>query len=150
MNRATRALAVLRAASARPALVGAVLVGVALCGWTVTEVIPRYAVERHHESPKRLDRPTFLIGDCPYYRAIIVSLLEDHDLDVANNLMVDAWPMVSNVARGRFGQFYPKHPILLAVAALPFYAVAGDIGLLAFNLAQLAALTLVMWIGARP
>src|SRR6185295_10623191 len=35
------------------------------------------------------------------------------------------------------------------VAALPFYAVAGDLGLLAFNLAQLCALVLVMWLGAR-
>jgi len=148
MSRATRALAVIRAASARPALVGAVLVGVALCGWTVTEVLPRYAVERHHE-PKRLDRPTFLIGDCPYYRAIVVSLLEDRDLEVANNLTVEWYPMASNVARGRHGQIYPKHPILLAVAALPFYAVAGDVGLLVFNLAQLGALVLVMWIGAR-
>ena len=57
--------------------------------------------------------------------------------------------MPSNVARGRNGAFYPKHPILLAVAALPFYVVAGDAGLLAFNLAQLGALVLVMSIGAR-
>ena len=57
--------------------------------------------------------------------------------------------MPSNVSRGRHGEFYPKHPILLAVVALPFYVVAGDIGLLAFNLAQLCALVLVMWVGAR-
>src|SRR5262249_13681389 len=95
------------------------------------------------------DHPTFLIGDCAYYRATLVSLLEDRDLDVANQLMRERYPLPSNVARGRRGEFYPKHPILLAVVALPFYVVAGDIGLLAFNLAQLAALVLVMWIGAR-
>jgi hypothetical protein len=107
-------------------------------------------VERHRgENPGRLDHPTFLIGDCPYYRATLVSLLEDHDLDVQNNLVAERYSLASNVALGRHGEFYPKHPILLAVVALPFYVVAGDIGLLAFNLAQLAGLVLVMWIGAR-
>jgi hypothetical protein len=53
------------------------------------------------------------------------------------------------VSLGKNGAFYPKHPILLAVVALPFYVMAGDRGLLAFNLLQLCALVLVMWIGAR-
>src|SRR5690242_16919754 len=151
MTRAARFLrAVHEAAAARPVLLASVLVAVVLLGWTVTEVIPRYAVERHRqEGPGRLDHPTFLIGDCAYYRATLVSLLEDRDLDIANNLTVQRYPMPSNVARGRHGEFYPKHPILLAVAALPFYVVAGDVGLLAFNLAQLCVLVLVMWIGAR-
>ena len=75
----------------------------------------------------------------PYYRATLVSLLEDHHLDVQEQPDRRALCAFVDVARGRNGAFYPKHPILLAVAALPFYVVAGDAGLLAFNLAQLAA-----------
>jgi len=150
MRRAARFLNAVHASAARTRLVAVALVVVTLLGWTLVEVIPRYSVERHRgEWAGRLDHPTFLIGDCAYYRATLVSLLEDRDLDVANNLTVQRYSMPSNVARGRRGEFYPKHPILLAVVALPFYVVAGDIGLLAFNLAQLAALVLVIWIGAR-
>jgi len=149
MDRTARWLTGLRPLRFRARIVAASLVVVTLLGWTLFEVVPRYAVERHHEAPGRLDHPTFLIGDCAYYRATLVSLLEDHDLDVGNNLSAQRYPQSGNVAQGRNGAFYPKHPILLAVAALPFYAVAGDIGLLAFNLAQLCALVLVMWIGAR-
>ena len=150
MSRATRWLADLRGLPSRTPRAALALVALSLLGWTLIEVVPRYAVERHRgEAPGRLDRPTFLIGDCPYYRATLVSLLEDHDLDVKNNLIDERYAMPSNVALGRNGAFYPKHPILLAVAALPFYVLAGDAGLLAFNLAQLGALVLVMWIGAR-
>jgi len=149
MSWLARVVAAGRALWARPLFVAAALAAIVLVGWTLFEVVPRYAVERHHEAPGRLDHPTFLIGDCAYYRATLVSLLEDHDLDVGNNLSAQRYPQSGNVAQGRNGAFYPKHPILLAVAALPFYAVAGDIGLLAFNLAQLCALVLVMWIGAR-
>jgi len=150
MSRPARFLTRLRALWARTPTVAVALAAITLCGWTLQEVIPRYSVERHrHEGPGRLDHPTFLIGDCAYYRATLVSLLEDGDLDVQNNLGTQRYPLASNVSRGRHGEFYPKHPILLAVVALPFYVVAGDIGLLAFNLAQLCALVLVMWVGAR-
>jgi hypothetical protein len=149
-RRTTRWLAALRARWSRVPAIAIALAAISIAGWTLLEVVPRYGVERHrHEGPGRLDHPTFLVGDCPYYRAILVSLLQDRDLEVENNLAVQRYPMSSNVSRGRHGQLYPKHPILLAVVALPFYAVAGDAGLLAFNLVQLGALVVVMWIGAR-
>jgi hypothetical protein len=150
MSPAARLLRFARAAWARPAVVAAALAVIMLLGWTLIEVIPRYGVERHrHQGPGRLDHPTFLIGDCAYYRATLVSLLEDRDLDIQNNLVTQRYPVPGNVSRGKNGAFYPKHPILLAVVALPFYVVAGDLGLLAFNLAQLCALVLLMWTGAR-
>ena len=150
MSSFARAVTAVRALWSRPAVVAGVLAAIMLAGWTVVEVVPHYGVERHRqEGPGRLDHPTFLIGDCAYYRATLVSLLADHDLNVGNNLVKQRYPLAGNVARGKNGAFYPKHPILLAVAALPFYVVAGDIGLLAFNLAQLCALLLVMWLGAR-
>jgi hypothetical protein len=150
MTSAVRPGRVARAIATYPSLVAATLAAIVLLGWTLIEVVPRYGVERHrHQGPGRLDHPTFLIGDCLYYRATLVSLLEDRDLDIQNNLAAQRYPIAGNVSRGRRGEFYPKHPILLAVAALPFYVVAGDLGLLAFNLAQLSALVLVMWLGAR-
>ena len=96
---------------------------------------------------------TFLDGDCTWYRATIVSLLSDGDLDQRNNLPLVETPKgprplyspESDVALGQNGAWYPKHPLLMAVLALPFYFVAGDMGLLAFNLAQLTALLIVSW-----
>ena len=91
MTRASRWLTdlrVRRALEARPALVAAALAAITLIGWTAFEVVPRYGVERHrHEGSGRLDHPSFLIGDCVYYRATLVSLLEDRDLDVQNNII---------------------------------------------------------------
>jgi hypothetical protein len=150
MSRAGRFVNGVRGGWSRPTVVAIALAAITLTGWTLGEVRPRYRVERDRQpGPGRLDHLTFLIGDCAYYRATLVSLLEDRDLDVQNNLANQRSPLSSNVARGKHGQFYPKHPILLAVVALPFYVVAGDAGLLAFNLVQLCALVLVMWIGAR-
>jgi glycosyl transferase family 87 len=150
MSWLARPLASVRALWSRTPFAAIVLVAITLLGWTLHEVVPRYEVERHrHQGPRRLDHPTFLIGDCAYYRATLVSLLEDHDLNVENNLVAQRYPVATNISLGKNGAYYPKHPILLAVAALPFYVVAGDFGLLAFNLAQLCALVLVMWIGAR-
>src|SRR5262245_32252296 len=134
MSRSGRFVNGVRRVWSRPPAVAIVLAAVTLGGWTLNEVVPRYRVERHRgEAPGRLDHRTFLIGDCAYYRATLVSLLEDRDLDVQNNLANQRSPMSSNVSRGKHGQFYPKHPILLAVVALPFFAVGGDAGLLAFN-----------------
>jgi hypothetical protein len=93
--------------------------------------------------------PSYLPGDCPFYRATIVSLLEDRDLDLRNN--VD-WAVVSpeaQVSIGRNGAWYPKHPLALSLAALPLYALLGDGGLLAFNLLQLLALDCLLVLAAR-
>lgn len=95
--------------------------------------------------------PTYLDGDCFWYRATIVSLLSDGDLDLRNNVPVmypkmgarPVFPPESDVALGANGAWYPKHPLLLSIAALPFYAAAGDLGLLGFNLLQLTALLVV-------
>ena len=102
MGRAARILNAVSTVASRTRLVAVGLVAVTLLGWTLFEVVPRYAVERHRDQgPKRLDHPTFLIGDCAYYRATLVSLLEDRDLDVANNLIAERYSLPSNVARGR-------------------------------------------------
>ena len=89
--------------------------------------------------------PTWLPGDCPYYRASIRSLLRDRDLDLRNDLATDVVPAAGQVALGARGEWYPKHPIGLSLAALPFYAAFGDQGLLLFNLLQLGALAVLVF-----
>ena len=101
MSRVARSLEAVRALWSRTPTVAVVLAAIVLLGWTLNEVVPRYGVERHRqEGPGRLDHPTFLIGDCAYYRATLVSLLEDHDLDVGNNLATQRYPQSGNVAQG--------------------------------------------------
>ena len=76
--------------------------------------------------PRWQDNPSFLIGDCPYYRAALLSMLKDGDLNIKNNLHPRQYPAGSNVALGVNGAWYPKHPILMPFAAIPFYLVAHD------------------------
>ncbi|MEX2206418.1 MAG: glycosyltransferase 87 family protein [Myxococcota bacterium] len=98
-----------------------------------------------------------LDGDCIWYRTTIVSLLADGDLDQRNNVPMmhprsgprPVFPPESDVALGANGAWYPKHPLLLSLLGLPFYALAGDLGLLAFNLVQLTALLVVAWFLVR-
>lgn len=126
---------------------------VALCvlvGLTLDEVVPRHAVlELRDRGERWRDHPRFLVGDCVYYRATLISLLEDGDLDLANNLAPEQYSFSSNVAQGKNGAWYPKHPVLMPVVAAPLYWLAGDTGLLAFNLLQLTALCVCLWLGAR-
>jgi len=74
---------------------------------------------------------SYIKGDSYYYRAAIISIIEDGDLLVANNVAYD--PLNGQLAVGRDG-LVPKHPILLSLLGLPFYALFGSYGLLLFNL----------------
>lgn len=93
--------------------------------------------------------PTYLPGDCPFYRATALSLLRDTDLDLKDDMAWNVLRPQGQVALGARGEWYPKHPILLAVAALPFYAALRDVGLLAFNVAQVALLDVLVFFLAR-
>ncbi len=74
---------------------------------------------------------SFLQGDSFYYRAVIESIIKDGDLLIANNVPTD--PLNGQLAIGQNG-FVPKHPILLSVVSIPFYALTGTPGLLLFNM----------------
>ena len=78
----------------------------------------------------KLDSFDFIRGDSYYYRAVIISILEDGDLLLANNITKD--PLNGQLALGRDG-LAPKHPIMLSLVSLPFYVFWGDYGLLLFN-----------------
>ena len=93
--------------------------------------------------------PTFLRGDGADYRATLISLLTDRDLDVRNQFQSLGYSPVSHASLGTNGEWYPKHPILMPVVSLPFFAAGGDRGLLLFNVAQLSALAALMWALAR-
>lgn len=82
-------------------------------------------------------------GDSIYYRAMIVSMLEDGDLLLANNIAGN--PLDGQLALGSAG-LVPKHPILMPAVSLPFYALFGDSGLLLFNILSTLALILLIFL----
>ncbi len=85
----------------------------------------------------------FIKGDCYYYRAIIISLLEDGDLLLANNID-DVDPLGGQLAVGNDG-LVPKHPILMSLVSIPFYKLLGNRGLLLFNVIDCVVLILLIF-----
>jgi hypothetical protein len=131
------------------ALAGALFVAV-VAGLYLQEVRPQFEDRVYRGDDGRpFHLPTYLPGDCPFYRATALSLLHDNDLDLHDDM---AWNVVrpqGQVALGARGEWYPKHPILLPIVALPFYAAMGDKGLLAFNVLQVALLDVLVFFLAR-
>lgn len=95
---------------------------------------------------------TFLKGDSAFYITMQRALLDSGWLEMSRyhpmswydgqmphySHMDQAW---SNLALGADGHtYYPKHPYLISLFALPLYALFGPTGSLAFNLIGMAAL----------
>ncbi|HEX9426174.1 MAG TPA: glycosyltransferase 87 family protein [Candidatus Polarisedimenticolia bacterium] len=93
---------------------------------------------------------TYLVGDCPYYAATAASLIEDHDLDLRNQLQGGLEVHGPQIALGRNGAWYPKHPLLMPFAALPLVMAFGIPGTLLFNVLVVGALAVVLQRLARP
>lgn len=87
----------------------------------------------------------WLMGDGPYYAQTSVSLYYDHDLDLRNQLLGGLVVHGKQIALGRDGEWYPKHPILLPVIGLPFLAAFGVPGLLLMNLVVLSGLAALLF-----
>jgi hypothetical protein len=98
---------------------------------------------------REISSGAFLIGDCPYYASATVSLWHDHDFDLKNQLRGGLAVHARQVALGRGGEWYPKHPILMSVFSIPFYAAFGTAGFLIFNLLMMALLAIVLWMICR-
>lgn len=96
-----------------------------------------------------LHLPEWLRGDCPFYRATAQSLLAHRSLDLRGSPLWSVLRPESQVAVARDGRWVPKHPLLLPVVALPFYAALGDDGLLVFNLLQVVGLDALLLLLAR-
>ena len=89
------------------------------------------------------ERDAFLIGDCPYYAATAQSLLQDGDLDLANQLGSDPDSLRAHAgffAVGPDGAIVPKHSTLMPLLSVPFLAAFGSFGFLVFNVVQLGLL----------
>ncbi|RME21389.1 MAG: DUF2029 domain-containing protein, partial [Deltaproteobacteria bacterium] len=102
----------------------------------------------------RFQTDPLFVGDAPYYANVVVSLLRDGDFDQGNqtdrSIFEAASPATnidmgrSNIALGRDGTWYPKHPVLMPILSLPWYAAFGGLGLIWFNLAALLAAVAAM------
>lgn len=86
----------------------------------------------------------FIKGDCYYYRAVIVSLLQDGDLQLANNIE-DVDPLNGQLAVSKERGLVPKHPIFMSLVSLPFFKILGNRGLLVFNVIDCALLILLIF-----
>ncbi len=93
---------------------------------------------------------TYYEGDCPYYISTALSILHDRDLDLRNQLRGGLEVHGRQIALGRGGQWYPKHPILMPIASLPFLALFGMRGFMIFSVVLLAALPVALMRLARP
>ena len=93
---------------------------------------------------------TYYEGDSPYYISTALSILHDGDIDLRNQLRGGLDVHGRQIALGRGGQWYPKHPMLMPIASLPFLAVFGMPGFVIFSVALLAALPVALMKLARP
>lgn len=78
-----------------------------------------------------------LRGDAWYYYLTAVSLIQDQDFDLANQLPGRPEAHSGEIALDRDGHFVPKHNIVLAIVSLPLVALWGREGAVIFNLLQL-------------
>ncbi len=105
----------------------------------------------------RFEPYSFLHGDGAFYANINRSLSQNLSLDQSrfhprswleedlswNHNLDQGW---SNVALGRDGEtWWPKHPFLMPIVAMPFYILGGLLGLLIFNLSQTVLLLFVSY-----
>lgn len=126
----------------------AVLGLIVLIGYTA-EAVGSYRTVLLQASGGPVEVPLFFVGDGLQYRAAVRSILDDGDLDLRNNLAETGARLEGSAAMGRGGEWYPKHPVLMPILSAPFYAVGGDLGLLAFNVLQVSALVVLLWLAVR-
>ena len=88
---------------------------------------------------------TFVIGDCAYYTSTGISILNDGDLDLRNQLEGGLEPHEGHISLGTRGEWYPKHPILMPVVTLPLLGTLGINGLLLANVVVLLGLGVALY-----
>jgi len=86
------------------------------------------------------DGGPYLRGDCQYYYYTAVSLWQDGDLDLANQLPPPIVRHSADVSLDIRGRLVPKHPMWLALCAQPLIITLGAPGALLFNVLQLLVL----------
>ena len=100
-----------------------------------------------------------LMGDSYYYYKIMISMVEDFDIEVSNNIFDDIYQyeydiFYSPFSLGKNGKIYPKHPVLVSFLAIPFYLLFrgsnnGMTALLIFVASTVLILYLLIYIYIR-
>ncbi len=128
--------------------------------WTAV-VVAGFVILHGPSVARRYQPNSWLFADGAFYFATVRSIAEHGRLEQRslhpdswyaqdlgwNRNLTDDW---SNVALGRDGGWYPKHPILLPLLAVGPYLLYGPIGTLVVNLLlNLAFVWLVFRLGCR-
>jgi 4-amino-4-deoxy-L-arabinose transferase-like glycosyltransferase len=96
------------------------------------------------------DGGPYLRGDCAYYYVTALSIAQDGDLDLSNQLPGNVENHATQVSLAVDGRIVPKHPIVMPLVSLPLVALLGPPGALGFNVIQLTALLVILYcLGAR-
>jgi hypothetical protein len=77
---------------------------------------------------------TFAVYDPGWFVSTVMSIAEDHDLDLRNQLKNDPSQAADQTAQGKHGEWYPLHEIVMPIATLPLFFAFGINGCLIFNI----------------
>jgi len=127
--------------------------------WALVVVLAFAGIHGRHVATK-FEPNSWLFADGSFYFTTLRAItghgrLEQKSLQPAswyeqdlgwNRNLTDDW---SNVALGREGRWYPKHPILVPLAGLPFFALFGTVGTLLANVSMNLAFVLLCFLLAR-
>jgi hypothetical protein len=83
-------------------------------------------------------------GDSFWYEEIAISIIEDFDLNMENNIEPRIH-VTGALAMSSGGYLVPKHSILFSIATIPFYLLFGPIGAMYFNLALIILLNVIIY-----
>jgi hypothetical protein len=76
----------------------------------------------------------FALYDPGWMVSTVMSIVEDGDLDLRNQLKHDPGLAADQIALGKDGQWFPLHEFVMPVVTVPFYFAFGIFGCLIFNI----------------
>lgn len=89
---------------------------------------------------------TWSHADPGWMVSTVMSIVEDRDLDLRNQLKNDPNQAVDQTSLGLNGQWYPLHEIVMPVLTVPFYILFGINGCLIFNVLISVLLMIVLFL----
>lgn len=75
----------------------------------------------------------------------VISLVEDRDLDLRNQLKNDPEEAGDQTAQGSKGEWYPLHEYFMSFVTIPFYVLLGVPGCLVFNVLLVIVLQMILY-----
>ncbi len=76
---------------------------------------------------------TFAVYDPGWFVSTVISIVQDRDLNLKNQLNNDPFQAADQTAQGKNGEWYPLHEFLMPVLTVPFFLAFGINGCLIFN-----------------